>query len=188
MTTYAHIVKGLLDATGDLPASAVDITTGETVTPQNGTWTTELAASCGWFPIVSSAPAITLPKPPDSDTQEFDAIVLLINGQPTPMWVARKRSPEEVILAAAARELRAQRALNRAEVKAILDTIDSTLTEARNAKAAAQSVLDSLAPTNVNQAWDRIKDLARAVKDTDNALIATLQATKSLAKFTKDSQ
>ena len=85
--------------------------------------------------------------------------------------------------AAAALAEQAARDADRAAVRAILNTINANIDEARAAKAAAQAVLDSTAPTNVAQVWVKVKDTARALRDADNALISVGQGVKDLAKY-----
>lgn len=40
--------------------------------------------------------------------------------------------------------------------------------------------------TTVPQVWARVKDLARALRDTDNALIGAERGVKALAKYVRD--
>ena len=84
-------------------------------------------------------------------------------------------------------ELGAARAADREAVRALVDGINASIDEAKAAKAAAQAVIDAVAPTTVPQVWARVKDLARALRDTDNALIGAEQGVKALAKYVRDS-
>lgn len=80
----------------------------------------------------------------------------------------------------------AQRELDRLAVRAILDTISTNIDAAQTQKTAAQAILDATAPTNVAQAWVQTKALARAVRETDDALIGVARGVKDLARFVKD--
>jgi hypothetical protein len=71
-------------------------------------------------------------------------------------------------------------------VRALIDGINASIDEAKAAKVAAQAVIDAVAPTTVPQVWARVKDLARATRDTDNALIGAEQGVKALAKYVRD--
>lgn len=88
--------------------------------------------------------------------------------------------------AAVVEAARAEREADRAAARALVDGINASIDEAKAAKAAAQTVIDAVAPTNVAQTWTRVKDLARAVRDTDNALIGAERGVKALAKYVRD--
>ncbi len=101
----------------------------------------------------------------------------------------RPYTPEENAAADAAAVVeaaRAEREADRAAARALVDGINASIDEAKAAKAAAQTVIDAVAPTNVAQTWTRVKDLARAVRDTDNALIGAERGVKALAKYVRD--
>lgn len=94
---------------------------------------------------------------------------------------------EEILAAeAASRAVWATREIDRAAVRTILDTISTNIDAAQAQKASAQAILDASAPTNVAQAWVKVKDTARALRDADNALISVGQGVKDLAKYVKD--
>ena len=81
----------------------------------------------------------------------------------------------------------AARKADRLTVRAILDTINAEVIDAaRLQKAAAQTILDATAPTNVAQAWVKIKDAARICRDTCDTVISAGRAAKALAKYTAD--
>lgn len=88
--------------------------------------------------------------------------------------------------AAAQAAAAAERKADRLAVRAILDTINAQLDEARAAKTTAQGVLAATAPTNVAQTWTQVKDVARAVRDTNNALIGIGQGVKDIARMLRD--
>lgn len=77
-------------------------------------------------------------------------------------------------------------AADREAARALVDGINASIDEAKAAKAAAQAVIDAVAPTTVPQVWARVKDLARALRDTDNALIGAERGVKALAKYVRD--
>lgn len=93
----------------------------------------------------------------------------------------------EVAASAATAAVAAQRKADRLAVRAILDTINAEVIDAaRLQKAAAQTILDATAPTNVAQAWVKIKDAARICRDTCDTVISAGRAAKALAKYTAD--
>lgn len=101
----------------------------------------------------------------------------------------RPYTPEENVAADAAAQARADAEAAQADrkaVRALVDGINASIDEAKAAKVAAQAVLDAVAPTTVPQVWARVKDLTRAVRDTDNALIGAEQGVKALAKYVRD--
>ncbi len=130
----------------------------------------------GWVPVVET------PRPADTDTTKHDEKVVLVDGVPVQQWKSRPWNAAEI----AERDDRLARAADREAVRALVAGINASIDDARAAKAAAQAVIDAVAPTNVAQTWARVKDLARAVRDTDNALIGAEQGVKALAKFVRD--
>lgn len=130
----------------------------------------------GWVPVVET------PRPADTDTTKHDEKVVLVDGVPVQQWKARPWNAAEV----AERDARLARAADREAVRALIDGINASIDEAKAAKVAAQAVVDAVAPTTVPQVWARVKDLARATRDTDNALIGAEQGVKALAKYVRD--
>ena len=173
MTTYAHIATdGTIGQVGRLPALWFDGTRWHDWRGEPSTWATQ-PADWGWLPVVES------PRPDDTATTTHDRDVELVAGVPTVTWTARPWTAEEL----AAQAEQAAREADRLAVRTILDTINANIDEARAAKAAAQAVLDSMAPTNVAGLWVKVKDVTRALKDADNALISVGQGVKDLAKY-----
>lgn len=169
---YAHATGTAVDQVGSPPALAHDGTRWwdlRTLDPAT-------LAACDWYPVAES------PRPADTPTDTHAASYALTGATVTQTWTARPWTPDELAAQAAG----VQREADRLAVRAILDTINANLDEARAAKVAAQAVLDAVAPTNVAQAWTQIKAVARVVKDTDNALIGVAQGVKDLAKYVKD--
>lgn len=133
----------------------------------------EWEARHGWTPVVET------PRPEDTETVKHDEAVVLADGVPTQTWTARPWNAAEI----ADRDDRLARAADRAAVRALVDSINASIDEAKAAKVAAQAVIDAVAPTTVPQVWARVKDLAKAVRDTDNALINAEQGVKAVAKY-----
>ena len=136
----------------------------------------EWEARHGWTPV-----ALT-PRPEDTDTTKHDEKIELVDGLPVQQWTARPWNAAEV----AERDDRLARAADRKAVRALVDGVNASIDEAKAAKVAAQAVIDAVAPTTVPQVWARVKDLARATRDTDNALIGAEQGVKALAKYVRD--
>ena len=130
----------------------------------------------GWVAVVET------PRPADTETVEHDETVVLVDGVPTQTWTARPWNVAEI----ADRGARLARAADREAVRALVDGINASIQEAKDAKAAAQAAIGAVAPTTVPQVWARVKDLAKAVRDTDNALIGAEQGVKALAKYVRD--
>jgi len=130
----------------------------------------------GWVPVVET------PRPDDTDTTKHDEKVVLVDGVPVQQWKSRPWNAAEV----AERDARLARAADREAVRALIDGINASIDEAKAAKVAAQAVVDAVAPTTVPQVWARVKDLARALRDTDNALIGAERGVKALAKYVRD--
>lgn len=80
----------------------------------------------------------------------------------------------------------AEREAARVAVRVILTTITANIDAARAQKTAAQALIDSVAPTNITGAWTKTKDLARIVRDSNDALIGASQGVKDLARLVKD--
>ena len=131
----------------------------------------------GWTPVTLT------PQPADTETVKHDEKVELVDGVPVQQWKSRPWNTAEVT----ERDDRLARAADREAVRALVDRINASIDEAKAAKVAAQAVLDAVAPTTVPQVWARVKDLTRAVRDTDNALIGAEQGVKALAKYVRDS-
>ena len=130
----------------------------------------------GWTPVVET------PRPEDAETVKHDEAVVLVDGVPTQTWTPRPWNTAEI----ADRDARLARAADREAARALVDGINASIDEAKAAKAAAQAVIDAVAPTTVPQVWARVKDLARALRDTDNALIGAERGVKALAKYVRD--
>ena len=130
----------------------------------------------GWTPVTLT------PRPEDTETVKHDEKIELVDGVPTQQWKARPWNTDEV----AERDARLARAADREAARALVDGINASIDEAKAAKAAAQAVIDAVAPTTVPQVWAQVKDLARALRDTDNALIGAERGVKALAKYVRD--
>ena len=158
-------------------------------TPSGGAWEDEQwldfsdpATLAAWEARHGYVRVVETPQPKDTDTTKHDEKVVLVDGVPAQQWKSRPWNTAEV----AERAARLARAADREAVRALIDGINASIDEAKAAKAAAQAVLDAVAPTTVPQVWARVKDLARATRDTDNALIGAEQGVKALAKYVRD--
>ena len=120
--------------------------------------------------------------PTTHETVKRDEKIELVDGVPVQQWKSRPWNTAEV----AERDARLARAADREAARALVDGINASIDEAKAAKAAAQAVIDAVAPTTVPQVWARVKDLARALRDTDNALIGAERGVKALAKYVRD--
>lgn len=136
----------------------------------------EWEARHGWVPVVET------PRPDDTETVKHDEKIELVDGVPVQQWKSRPWNTDEVT----ERDARLARAADREAARALVDGINASIDEAKAAKAAAQAVIDAVAPTTVPQVWARVKDLARALRDTDNALIGAERGVKALAKYVRD--
>lgn len=89
---YALVINDqIINVTPNLPSGARDLETGAWITPPNGQWTTELAASVGYIPVVQE------PRPADTETLvHYRLPTELIDGVPTDRWVSRERTQEEL--------------------------------------------------------------------------------------------
>ena len=158
-------------------------------TPAGGAWEddqwldfSDPATLAAWEERHGYTLVVETPQPQDTDTVKHDESVVLVDGVPTQKWTARPWNAAEV----AERDARLARAADREAVRALVDGINASIDEAKAAKVAAQAVIDAVAPTTVPQVWARVKDLARATRDTDNALIGAEQGVKALAKYVRD--
>lgn len=158
-------------------------------TPTGGAWEdgawldfSDAAVLSAWEERHGWTPVTLTPRPEDTETIKHDEKVVLEDGVPTQTWTARPWNAAEI----ADRDARLARAADREAVRALVDGINASIDEAKAAKAAAQAVIDAVAPTTVPQVWARVKDLARALRDTDNALIGAERGVKALAKYVRD--
>lgn len=166
-----------------------NVITALRTTPSGGAWEddqwldftdptvlSEWEARHGWVPVTET------PRPKGTETVKHDEKVVLVDGVPVQQWKSRPWNAAEV----AERDAWLARAADREAVRALIDGINASIDEAKAAKVAAQAVVDAEAPTTVPQVWARVKDLARATRDTDNALIGAEQGVKALAKYVRD--
>ena len=172
---HALIENNVITALRDAPAGGA-WEDGQWLDFTDPTVLSEWEARHGWVAVVET------PRPDDTDTVKHDEKVVLVDGVPVQQWKSRPWNAEEV----GERDARLARAADRKAVRALVDGINASIDEAKAAKAAAQAVIDAVAPTNVAQTWTRVKDLAKAVRDTDNALIGAEQGVKALAKYVRD--
>ena len=166
-----------------------NVITALRVAPSGGAWEdeawldftdptvlSEWEARHGWTPVTLT------PRPEDTETVKHDEKIELVDGVPVQQWKSRPWNTDEVT----ERDARLARAADREAARALVDGINASIDEAKAAKAAAQAVIDAVAPTTVPQVWARVKDLARALRDTDNALIGAERGVKALAKYVRD--
>ena len=172
---HALIENNVITALRDAPAGGA-WEDGQWLDFTDPTVLSEWEARHGWVPVVET------PRPDDTETVKHDEKIELVDGVPVQQWKSRPWNAAEV----AERDARLARAVDREAVRALVDGINASIDEAKAAKAAAQAVIDAVAPTTVPQVWARVKDLARALRDTDNALIGAERGVKALAKYVRD--
>ena len=172
---HALIENNVITALRDAPAGGA-WEDGEWLDFTDQTVLSEWEERHGWTPVTLT------PRPEDTDTTKHDEKVELVDGVPVQRWKSRPWNADEV----AERDARLARAADREAARALVDGINASIDEAKAAKAAAQAVIDAVAPTTVPQVWAQVKDLARALRDTDNALIGAERGVKALAKYVRD--
>ena len=172
---HALIENNVITALRDAPSGGA-WEDGQWLDFTDPTVLSEWEARHGWVPVVET------PHPEDPETVKHDEKIELVDGVPTQQWKARPWNEGEL----ADRDARLARAADREAARALVDGINASIDEAKAAKAAAQAVIDAVAPTTVPQVWARVKDLARALRDTDNALIGAERGVKALAKYVRD--
>ena len=86
MTQYALVEDDTLVTYGPLPTTWYD---GERYWDLRGKTDPELA-TLGWLPVVET------PRPPDTETDTTDYLVVLVDGLPTEVWEPRPKTPAEV--------------------------------------------------------------------------------------------
>lgn len=87
---------------------------GFLLTPPEGGWTEELAALCGFVPVVDT------PRPDDTATTTHDRSVELVNGTPTVLWTQRAKTADEL---AAVQQEQHRSTLDQAIADAITDLL-----------------------------------------------------------------
>ena len=172
---HALIENNVITALRDAPSGGA-WEDGQWLDFTDPTVLSEWEARHGWVPVTET------PHPEDTETVKHDEKIELVDGVPTQQWKARPWNEGEL----ADRDARLARAADREAARALVDGINASIDEAKAAKAAAQAVIDAVAPTTVPQVWARVKDLARALRDTDNALIGAERGVKALAKYVRD--
>lgn len=87
---YALVLDGQIVDVRQPGRTETKIVDGRPLGAPEGRWTPELAALCGFVPIVESV------RPGDTDTTTSDRSVLLVEGVPTSSWVVRSKTVEEM--------------------------------------------------------------------------------------------
>lgn len=89
---FARIIDGTVtDLRPVMPPSSLTVDGTQRVFPDNGAWTPELAAACGWRAVVQT------PRPADTETQTWERrVIVRPNGTPAIRWDARDKTPEEI--------------------------------------------------------------------------------------------
>ena len=88
--SYALVLNGSLVAVRNPGRTEPKLSDGRPLGAPDGVWTDELAALCGFVPIVETA------RPADTATDTTDRTVQLVNGVPTVVWVTRAKTPAEL--------------------------------------------------------------------------------------------
>ena len=90
---FARVVNGEVEYgfVGPLPSRAQRLADGEWIEPPNGEWTLDLAASCGWLPVVQT------PRPEDTrEVRYIPAPPIVQNGFPVQQWASRPWTSGEI--------------------------------------------------------------------------------------------
>ena len=107
--TYYHLPTGTVRQ----PRGSEQRTdTGQWVSPPNRAWTDDLAALCGFAPIIDT------PQPADTDTTTHDRRITVIDGTPTVTWTPRAKTADELAAVAQATNTGALEAKARAALTA----------------------------------------------------------------------
>ena len=137
---HALIENNVITALRDAPAGGA-WEDGQWLDFTDPTVLSEWEARHGWVPVVES------PQPKDTETVKHDEKVVLVDGVPTQQWKARPWNTDEV----AERDARLARAADREAVRALVDEINASIDKTKTAKAAAQAIINAVAPTTVPQ-------------------------------------
>ena len=87
---YALVIDDTIQAEqGSLPPSDRRLDTDDWVMGL-ATAPTDLQEACGWFAVVDA------PRPPDTETSNFDRSLQLVDGTPTVIWTERPKTPDEL--------------------------------------------------------------------------------------------
>lgn len=154
MTLYAHIAGAAVEHVGALPHAARRLDTGQWVTPPPDGWTGELAAACGWLPVVES------PRPADTATDTHEPTYTRDGQTVVQSWTPRPWTAEELAAQAEQAAYDAQRL-----------TLKAIITDLRAEKSRAQTVIDTPNATIKTNPAPYIVDVARAAKRIADAAI-----------------
>mgnify|MGYP000691666206 CR=1 FL=1 len=122
--SYALVTDGILTAVRNPGRTETKLSDGRPLSPPDTGWSDELAALCGFVPIVE------VTRPADTSTKTTDRTVTLVAGVPTVVWVQRDKSADELA----------------SDVQGTSRT--DLLTKARAAVTANQTFLALATPTN----------------------------------------
>lgn len=87
--SYALVDNGTIVAVRHPGRTEPKLSDGRPLGAPNGIWTDELAALCGFVPIVETD------RPADTDTHTTDRTVEMVNGAPSVVWVSRPKTDDE---------------------------------------------------------------------------------------------
>jgi len=135
--TYYHLPTSTARNPGRLEAKLSD---GYQIGPPPGGWTPELAAVCGFVPIV------TVDRPADTATHTSDRTVALVDGTPTEVWTVRAKTVDELAAQTAGTNRATIGARLGAHITALRKVKDgtTTLTAAQRDQLLAAALLDTM--------------------------------------------
>lgn len=87
--SYALVIDGTLVAVRNPGRTETKLSDGRPLGAPDGIWTDDLAALCGFVPIVGT------PRPDDTADTTTDRTVQLVNGTPTVVWTTRAKTDAE---------------------------------------------------------------------------------------------
>lgn len=85
--SYYHAPSATFRSPGRLETKLSD---GATLGPPETGWTAELAALCGFAPVVQT------PRPEDTDDTTYDRSLAVVDGVPQVVWTARAKTADEI--------------------------------------------------------------------------------------------
>ena len=165
---YALVTGGVIQAVRYPGRWEIKLSDGARLSPPEDGWTPQLAALCGFVPIVEVA------RPADTPTHTHDRTVALLVGVPTEVWTQRAKTAGEL----AADTQQANRATIDAQFLAYIAGADTAI-------ANMQAVIDSPQPSFVNlaQALTQMQALTTAVKQVATTEREHIKKTVALARY-----
>jgi hypothetical protein len=155
--SYYHLPTSTERSPGRLEQKLSD---GAWLSPPDTGWTQELAALCGFVPVVTTT------RPADTSTQTSDRSVVVADGVPTEQWTVRAKTQGELDADTAA----ANNTTIRSQAQTALQTNADALA-LPNPTSGNNTYLAIGSPTNAQVAAQ-----VRALTQQNNALVAQVRA------------